>query len=129
MTYQITEEQLREMVNFGIAHPDTEFYTEPMNDGEEFLSCTFFDKDDNNSSGYWEIEGNVKEKIIQKYKDVVNSYFDYKGSGEGKRSKIYTMIEYEIILEEVFNMAHKDIRQIYDELYKEHYLVQEVTHG
>ena len=60
MTYQITEEQLREMVNFALSHPDTEFYTEAMNDGEEFLSCTFFDGNDDNASGIWELNGKEK---------------------------------------------------------------------
>ena len=62
MQYLITEEVLRDIVNFGIQHSDTEFYTEPMNDGEEFLSCTFFNKDDDNASGIWELDGKEESK-------------------------------------------------------------------
>lgn len=55
--YLVTAKELEEMVRFGIEHPDTEFSTEPMNDGiGDFLSCTFFDKDDNNASGFWELD-------------------------------------------------------------------------
>lgn len=64
--YLITNEQLREMVNFGIQHPDTEFYVEAMNDGSEFLSCTFFDKNDDNASGIWELDGEEDTNEISK---------------------------------------------------------------
>ncbi len=53
--FEITQEQLEEMVNFAHDHPTTQFYTEIMNDGELFLSCTFFDKNDDNASGFWEL--------------------------------------------------------------------------
>lgn len=54
--YAITEKQLNDIVKFAQEHPDTEFYTEPMNDGELFLSCTFFDDDNENASGFWELD-------------------------------------------------------------------------
>ena len=53
--YIISGAQLQDIVNFGIEHPNAHFYCESMNDGNEFLSCTFFDDDDNNVSGFWEL--------------------------------------------------------------------------
>lgn len=62
--YLITEEQLREMVQYGQEHPDEEFYIEPLNDGseieDEFLSCSFwsYETDDNpadRTTGIWEL--------------------------------------------------------------------------
>ena len=61
--YLITEDQLREIVQYGQEHPDEEFYIEPMNDGngieDEFLSCSFwsYETEDNPAdrvSGIWE---------------------------------------------------------------------------
>lgn len=120
MTYLITEQQLSEMVNFGINHPETEFYTEPMSDGSGFLSCTFFDKDDNNASGFWELD-DAKERFIQRYKDSVNEYFNHNGTGEGNRALLYVSQEYEMILQDEYGVTHEEIREIYDGLYKQHY--------
>lgn len=54
--YIISQAELEAMVRFGMAHPNDNFNVEPLNDGEDFLSCTFFDsKTDNNSSGIWEL--------------------------------------------------------------------------
>lgn len=62
MRYLITEEQLREMIEFAQKNPRTIFHPESMNDGEPFLSCTFFTEDwENNASGFWELDG--KEEI------------------------------------------------------------------
>ena len=120
MKYLITESQLNEMVNFGIKHPDTEFHSEPMSDGAEFLSCTFFDKNDNNASGFWELD-DAKERFIQRYKDSVNNYLDHNNSDEGNRALLYISQEYEMILQDEFKVSHEEIRAIYDELYWKHY--------
>ena len=56
-SYKITITQLEEMIAFAQRNPRTEFSTEAMNDGEEFLSCTFFKENGNdNASGFWELE-------------------------------------------------------------------------
>ena len=65
ITYQITEEELRDIVQYGQEHPEYEFYIEPMNDGEgvedEFLSCAFYKSEivdgwkyPEDESGIWE---------------------------------------------------------------------------
>lgn len=59
MTYLISEKELMEIVRFAQDHPKTEFYTEPMNDGDsiedEFLSCAFYVNNDVQISGFWEL--------------------------------------------------------------------------
>lgn len=62
MKYEITKEQLEEMVNFMKNNPKVEFYTEEMNDGENFLSCTFFKDKDTNASGFWELSEVINGK-------------------------------------------------------------------
>ncbi len=62
--YLITEEQLREMVQYGQEHPNEEFYIEPLNDGieieDEFLSCSFWSYETegnpaDRTTGIWEL--------------------------------------------------------------------------
>ena len=59
----------------------------------------------------------MKEKFLQRYKDAVMAYFNYPGSGEGHREKLYIADEYEKIMIEEFEMTHEELRQIYHELY------------
>ena len=53
--YEVTENQLRGIVEWAQSHPSENFCSEPMNDGEDFLSCCFFNKYDDIQSGYWEL--------------------------------------------------------------------------
>ena len=66
----------------------------------------------------------MKERFIERYKNTILSYFNYKGSGEGKRAIIYVMNEYENILQEEFGLTHEEVRCIYNELYDKQYIME-----
>lgn len=68
----------------------------------------------------------MKERFIQRYKDKVNAYFNYTMTGEGHRAIMYVISEYEAILQDEFGMSHEEVREIYDELYKQHYFKEVV---
>lgn len=64
----------------------------------------------------------MKERFIQRYKDALNKYFNTgKGDPDGRLIWNYIVSEYEHILEEEFGMSHEEVREIYDELYKQRY--------
>ena len=69
--YLITEDQLNCIANWAREHPTQRFSTESMDDGNPFLSCTFFpyetcenDEPDMEDSGYWELDEYIKEDRI-----------------------------------------------------------------
>ena len=57
-TYNIADIDLQEIVKFAQEHPNHQFYTEPMNDGDDFLSVCFYKSFDSNeaSSRIWEFD-------------------------------------------------------------------------
>ena len=56
--YKIPLNSLIDIVEFAREHPDFIFYTEPMDDGSPFLSCQFYnpEDEDNDTSGIWEFD-------------------------------------------------------------------------
>lgn len=65
----------------------------------------------------------MKEKFIQRYKDAINKYFNtYSGDSDGRLIRNYIISEYGNILREEFGMTHEETREIYDEMYANHYM-------
>lgn len=63
----------------------------------------------------------MKEIFLNRYKEAIREYFNYSGSGEAKRKRLYILDEYERILNEVFGVLKQDTRTIYEKLYFECY--------
>lgn len=64
----------------------------------------------------------MKERFIERYKTVINKYFDTSGADrDGRLIRNFIVDEYQKILEEEFEMSHKEVRDIYNELYNERY--------
>ena len=62
----------------------------------------------------------MKERFIERYKEAINKYFNAFDS-DGRMIRNYIVSEYEHILEEEFEMKHEEVREVYDELYKQRY--------
>ena len=56
--YKMPLNSLIDIVEFARKHPKFIFYTEQMDDGSPFLSCLFYnpEDEDNDTSGIWEFD-------------------------------------------------------------------------
>ena len=62
----------------------------------------------------------MKDKFIGRYKAAVINYFNATDR-DGRIVKSYIFTEYENILVEEFGMDRNEVREIYDDLYKQKY--------
>ena len=65
MRWEITEDQLREMVEYAGEHPGERLVIEHMDDGEPFLSCSFVNDDASADSGIWELAASPRMNDLE----------------------------------------------------------------
>jgi len=63
----------------------------------------------------------MKNIFIERYEDAIERYFSCNGDYYTRSARIEVVSEYERILKEVFKMTDKEVKEIYNKMYADHY--------